>query len=52
MMPGKSCVFCKSCTDIWYDYCGIYMAFCEINKNTEIGLNGKCKNFEVKRDKS
>lgn len=52
MMPGKSCVFCKYCTDIWYDLHGIYMSFCEINKNTEIGLNGKCKNFEVKRDKS
>lgn len=45
MMPEKSCVFCKHCTDIWYDSHGIYMAACTINGNSEDGLEGECKKF-------
>lgn len=46
MMPEKSCAFCRHCTDIWYDFCGIYMAFCEIHEDAGNGLNGKCRKFE------
>lgn len=46
----NSCLFCSHCSDIFYDYTnGIYMLICDIEKNIEKGMSGKCKDFkEVK----
>lgn len=31
MLPEKHCVFCKHCTDIYWDFTnGPYMCFCEL----------------------
>lgn len=31
-MPEKHCVFCRNCTDVFYDYSnGPYMFICELN---------------------
>lgn len=31
----KDCLFCKNCTDLFYDYTnGPYMVICKLNKNT------------------
>lgn len=33
-VPSNHCVFCKHCTDLFYDYTnGPYMFFCELEKN-------------------
>lgn len=46
--PINSCVFCKKCSDIWYDYSnGPYMYACEEgNDLTEKGHIGECEKFE------
>lgn len=30
-LPEYACVFCKHCTDVWYDASGIHHIFCENN---------------------
>ena len=50
--PEKSCVFCKNCTDVIWDYTnGPYMFFCEKDplaerELTEKGYAGECEEFE------
>lgn len=42
-MPPKHCVFCKHCTDVFYDdSCGPYMCSCELFIEDE----ERCTNFE------
>lgn len=41
-MPPKHCVFCKHCTDVFYDSNAPYMCFCELN----IENNEDCSKFE------
>ena len=42
---ANSCLFCKYCTDLFYDWNGVYMTVCKKNKNVVIGSQGKCKAF-------
>ena len=47
MGKEKCCLFCDHCTDIFYDYTnGPYMWLCNIQQDTEIGVQGLCKHFE------
>lgn len=53
--PEKSCVFCKHCTDVWYDFHGPYMYLClkeqdGIKNLTEKGHTGKCEYFDGYED--
>ena len=41
----RSCFFCKHC-DILVDSSGPYHVNCELFKETDNGLAGKCENFE------
>ena len=50
-----SCLFCKHCSDIFWDYSnGIYAIFCDIEWNNaesmsehiNLSFKGKCKSFE------
>lgn len=42
-VPETSCFFCDHCTDILFDYThGPYAFVCDIDKDVEIGLSGKC----------
>lgn len=46
-MPYAHCVFCKHCTDIYYDSAGPYMFSCELNKKLHIAeTECECKYFE------
>jgi len=47
----RGCLFCKHCTDVWFDYTnGPYMFLCDKhegeNDPTQQGIRGKCKMFE------
>ena len=44
--PKKCCLFCKYCTDIFYDWNGIYMTVCKKEKDIVKGAKGKCKAFK------
>lgn len=47
------CVFCKHCTDIWWDYSNlIYMLRCELDKDGEAWENEEhtCEKFEEGMD--
>ena len=48
LMPVNHCVFCKHCTDIFYDYSnGPYMFMCDLGLNPEITEDiCKCPKFE------
>lgn len=49
-----SCLFCKHCSDIFWDHNGIYGIICDINWNNaesmsehiHLSFEGKCKSFE------
>lgn len=43
---SNSCLFCKYCTDLFYDWGGIYATVCKKNKDPIIGSEGKCKAFK------
>lgn len=44
-MPANHCVFCKHCTDIFYDFSnGVYMVCCEYNLEY-----GDCKRYEEEK---
>lgn len=44
LAPDDSCLFCKYCTDFFWDYTnGPYMFFCDIN---DVSVEGTCKMFE------
>lgn len=43
----KSCLFCKNCSDIFYDYSnGPYMFICREDRETTEGMAGTCKWFK------
>lgn len=49
--PEKACIFCKHCTDIYYDSRGPYGFACELDPKLENGLTDKgiigvCELFE------
>lgn len=48
--PATSCMFCKHCTDMFWDYTnGPYMFMCELSEldaDTDAGYEGKCDKFE------
>lgn len=44
--PVKSCLFCKHCTDLFYDAGGIYNTICAKQKDVVKGSKGKCKCFK------
>lgn len=41
----KCCLFCRHCSDIWYDAGGIYLTICNIDKDIYTGSTGQCKYF-------
>ena len=44
--PDKSCLFCKHCTDVFWDFTnGPYLFFCNKRCNTDLGALGKCERF-------
>ena len=45
-VPATCCLFCKHCSDIFYDSGGIYMTYCEKDKDIVKGSKGKCKAFK------
>lgn len=47
LAPDKSCLFCKHCTDVYWDYTnGPYLLCCDKNLDIKAGSKGKCKDFE------
>lgn len=42
---SNSCLFCKYCTDLFYDLGGVYLTICKKNKDIVNGAEGKCKAF-------
>lgn len=43
VVPESCCLFCKHCSDIFWDYTnGIYMVICDSEFNVEIGMSGQC----------
>lgn len=43
----NSCFFCEHNTDIFVDYTnGPYMLFCDLDRDTDAGCNGKCIYFK------
>lgn len=42
----NSCLFCRHCTDIFYDHNGPYLLVCELELSCEAGMSGNCKRFE------
>ena len=49
-LPDQACVFCKFCTDIFWDYShGIYMLYCDADQPArEFGnVPCICKHFEA-----
>lgn len=45
--PAKCCLFCEHCTDVWYDYVGIWGLTCAIDGDCDAGAQGNCKDWEV-----
>lgn len=46
-LPDHACVFCKHCTDVFYDYSnGIYMLICDKKDDVDGNLLDKCTDFE------
>ena len=44
--PATSCMFCKHCTDVFWDYTnGPYMFMCDLDIDTNDGYEGKCEKF-------
>ena len=46
LAPAKCCLFCDHCTDIFYDWGGIYALVCDIGADTDKGSVGECNQFE------
>ncbi len=47
LAPDKSCLFCKHCCDVFYDYTnGPYMFFCNTDGDTNQGAFANCNKFE------
>lgn len=44
--PDKCCLFCDHCTDLFYDFGGIYLTVCDIEKDIVIGSKGECDYFK------
>lgn len=42
----NSCLFCKYCTDLFYDWGGVYLTVCKKQKDIVRGAHGKCKAFK------
>ena len=46
MAPSTSCLFCKSCTDVFWDFTnGPYMFLCDAEGDTNKGAVGECELF-------
>lgn len=43
--PANSCLFCNHCTDVFYDWHGIYAIKCDIDKDVKQGSKGDCEEF-------
>lgn len=43
--PANSCLFCKHCTDVFYDWHGIYLTICDINADCVQGSKGECDKY-------
>ena len=46
----NGCLFCNHCSDIFYDYNGIYALVCNTDKDIENGIQGKCEKWTKKKD--
>lgn len=46
-----SCLFCKYCTDVFWDYTnGIYLVYCALDLDIDIGLSGNCKKYKGEKN--
>ena len=43
---SNSCLFCKYCTDLFYDWGGIYLTVCSKDLDIVKGAHGECSDFE------
>lgn len=45
--PDRCCLFCDHCTDIWWDWGGIWGLTCDIHDEVEVlkGAEGQCERF-------
>lgn len=52
----NSCFFCDNCTDIFFDYKNgnpaPYMWLCDKGNDTEVGMMGKCQDFNEQTERS
>lgn len=50
--PDRCCLFCDHCTDIWWDWGGIWGLTCDINDEVEVlkGAEGQCERFVEEAD--
>ena len=51
LAPARSCLFCRHCTDIFFDHLGPYMAFCAKGLSVTCGSEGGCPDFTPDDDK-
>lgn len=50
LAKANSCLFCDHCTDIFYDWHGIYALVCDIEKDVNVGSAGECEDFVEEED--
>ena len=43
LADANSCLFCEHYDGLLYDSGGVYMTFCDIDKDTVIGASGECQ---------
>jgi len=43
---AESCLFCRHCTDLFYDSECVYALVCAKDKDVVVGCNGNCSYFE------
>ncbi len=46
MARSDSCLFCKYCTDLFYDWGGVYLTVCSKELDYVKGAKGECTDFE------
>ena len=47
MCSDKCCLFCKHCSDVYWDYTnGPYMMICAADHEETLGYHAKCEYFE------
>ena len=49
--PERCCLFCKHCSDVYWDYThGPYMMICAADHEETLGYHAKCEYFEEDKE--